>query len=158
LADLAGEFVSAGLAETCVPGAAAIVACWQETLDWLARRDLAALSRRVDWALKYLVLERQRGRQALSWDSPDIKCLDIRHASVDPDEGLFLRLAGAGQVEGMPSEEEIELCVESPPEDTRAYLRAHALRRFGDEVADVDWDRIRFRTSSERYWSPGVWV
>jgi proteasome accessory factor A len=158
IADLAGEFVSAGLAESCVPGAAEIVACWQETLDMLARRDLTALSRRCDWALKYLVLDRQRGRRNLAWDSPDIKCLDIRYASLDPDEGLFLRLAAAGQVEGMPAAEEIVRLVEEPPEDTRAYLRAHALRRFGEEVADVDWDRMRFRTASDRYWSPGVWV
>jgi proteasome accessory factor A len=158
LADLAGEFVSVGLADNCVPGAPDIVACWQQTLDWLARRDLAALSRRCDWALKYLVLERQRARRGLSWDSADLKCLDIRYASLDPAEGLFLRLASAGQVEGMPTEEEIVRCVESPPEETRAYLRAHVLRRFGEEVTDVDWDRIRFRTNLDRYWSPGVWM
>jgi proteasome accessory factor A len=158
LADLAGEFVAAGLADTCVPGAAEIVACWQQTLDWLARRDLAALARRCDWALKYLVLDRQRGRRGLSWDSPELKVLDLRYASLDPAEGLFLQLAQAGQVEGMPTEETITRSVEEPPEDTRAYLRAHTLRRFGEEVAGMDWDRIRFRTNTDRYWSPGSWL
>jgi proteasome accessory factor A len=158
LADLAGEFVSSGEADACVPGAREIVACWQETLDWLARRDLAALARRCDWALKYLILDRQRGRRGLSWESPEIKVLDLRYASLDPAEGLFLQLARAGQVEGMPSEEEIARFVEEPPDDTRAYLRAHALRHFGEDVSDMDWDRIRFRTTSDRYWSPGVWL
>jgi proteasome accessory factor A len=158
LADLAGEFVDCGAADDCVPGAADIVDCWRQTLDWLQRRDLAALARRCDWALKYLILERQRARRGLSWDSPEIKCLDLRYASLDPAEGLFLQLAAAGQVEGMPTEEQITRFVEEPPEDTRAYLRAHALRRFGEDVADVDWDRIRFRTNTERYWSPGVWM
>jgi proteasome accessory factor A len=158
LANLAGEFVDSGEAEKCVPGAREIVACWQETLDWLARRDFGALARRCDWALKYLILERQRARRGLSWQSPEVRCLDLRYASLDPDEGLFLQLAAAGQVEAMPDEEQIERFVEEPPEDTRAYLRAHALRRFGEDVADMDWDRIRFRTTSDRYWSPGVWL
>src|SRR5262249_34851431 len=59
LADLAGEFVAAGEAEEFVPGAEAVVRCWQETLDLLARRDLGALAHRCDWVLKYLLLERQ---------------------------------------------------------------------------------------------------
>jgi hypothetical protein len=158
LADLAGEFVASGAADACVPGARDIVACWQQTLDLLAANDIGALARRCDWALKYLILDRQRGRRGLSWTSPEIKVLDLRYASLDPEEGLFLKLAQAGQVEGMPSEEQIQRFVEEPPEDTRAYLRAHALRRFGEDVADMDWDRIRFRTASDRYWSPGVWL
>jgi proteasome accessory factor A len=158
LADLAGEFVDAGGADACVPGARKVVACWQETLDWLARRDLAALARRCDWALKYLILERQRARRGLSWESPEIRCLDLRYASLDPREGLFLQLAASGAVEAMPPQEQIARFAAEPPEDTRAYLRAHTLRRFGEDVADLDWDRIRFRTTSERYWSPGVWL
>lgn len=158
LADLAGEFVDSGEAEAVVPGAADIVACWKETLGLLARRDLAGLARRCDWALKYLVLERQRARRGLSWQSPEVKVLDLRYASLDPAEGLFLQLARAGQVEGMPSTENIERFVSEPPEDTRAYLRAHTLRRFGDDVADMDWDRMRFRMTSDRFWSPGVWM
>lgn len=154
LAELAGEFVVSGAAEGCVPGAEAIVACWLETLDMLRRRDLAALARRCDWVLKYLVLERQRGRRGLSWRSPEVKCLDLRFASLDPNEGLFLQLAAAGQVEGMPEPERVERFVEEPPDETRAYLRAHVLRRWGEQVIDVDWDRIRFRLAGESYWSP----
>jgi proteasome accessory factor A len=158
LVDLAGEFVASGEAGDSVPGAEAIVACWKETLDWLVRRDLGALARRCDWALKYLLLDRQRSRRGLGWRSPELKCLDLRYASLDPHDGLFLQLAAAGHVEAMPSPERIERFVSEPPDETRAYLRAHLLRRFGDEVADMDWDRIRFRVDSDRYWSPGVWL
>jgi proteasome accessory factor A len=152
------EFVSAGHVATCVPGAEETVACWRQSVDMRGRRDLAALPRRCDWALKYLVLDRQRSRRGLSWTSPEIKCLDLRYASVDPAEGLFLQLAAASQLEAVPTEEEIRRCVEEPPEESRAWLRAHALRRFGEDVADVDWHRTRFRTETERYRSPGVWM
>ncbi len=152
LAELAGEFVAAGEAEGVVPGAADIVRTWLETLDMLARRDFAALARRCDWVLKYLLLDRQRGRRGLSWQAPEIKCLDLLFSSLDPQEGLFWQMAAAGQVDAMPTAEEVERFFREPPDDTRAYLRAHVLRRFGEQVADVDWDRMRFRLQSDRYW------
>jgi proteasome accessory factor A len=158
LAELAGEFVASGEAGDAVPDAEHIVTCWLETLDMLQRRDLGALARRVDWALKYLVLERQRGRRNLSWQSPEIKALDLRYASLDAGEGLFLQLARAGQVEQMPDEQAIDRAADEPPEDTRAYLRAHLLRRLGDEVQDIDWDRVRFRHTTGRYRSAGLWL
>ncbi len=152
LADLAGEFVASGAAASCVPGAEDIVKCWHETLDMLAKRDLGALAKRCDWALKYLLLDRQRGRRNLTWQAPEIKCLDLIFSSLDPQEGLFWQMAGAGLVEGMPTTEQVERFLNEPPDDTRAYLRAHALRRFGEHIVDMDWDRIRFRLQTERYW------
>jgi hypothetical protein len=158
LCDLAGEFVASGEAESCVPGAADIVACWAETLDRLRRRDLSALAGRCDWALKYLLLERQRGRSGMSWRSPEMKVLDLRVSSLDPQEGLFLQMARAGVVENMPSDEQIDSAADEPPEDSRAYLRAHVLRRMGNQVVSMDWDRIRFRVQSDRYWSSEAWL
>src|SRR5581483_4707251 len=136
----AGEFVASGEAAAAVPDAERLVADWLATLEMIRRRDLAALSRRVDWALKYLVLERQIGRRGLSWQSPEVKALDLRYASLDPAEGLFLQLARAGQVEAMPTDEEIDRAVDEPPTDTRAYLRARLLRKFEEEVSEVEWD------------------
>lgn len=158
LAELAGEFVASGECGEAVPDAERIVADWLATVEVLQRRDLAALSRRVDWALKYLVLERQISRRGLSWQSAEVKALDVRYASLDPREGLFLQLARAGQVERMPAEEEIDRAADQPPEDSRAYLRAQVLRKFGDEVDDLDWDRVRFRSGASRYYSPGRWL
>lgn len=156
LADLAAEFVSSGQAEPAVPGAAAIVDCWQQTLDLLARRDLAALMPRCDWVLKYLLLDRLRGRKGLSWADAEVKSLDFRYSSLDPEEGLFWQMAAAGRVEGVPPPERVERFFSDPPDETRAYLRAHILRRFGEHVADVDWGDIRLRLPEERYWHPGV--
>src|SRR5262249_7801694 len=108
---------------------------------------------RVDWALKYLVLDRQRGRRGLMWQSPELKALDLRYASLDPQEGLFFQFAAAGQVDHVPTAGPVERVVDEPPDDTRAYLRAHVLRAFGDGVFAVTWARIRFRTYPKRYWA-----
>ncbi len=152
LADLAGEFVQSGLADSVVPGAAAIVQCWQETLALLTKRDLLALMRRCDWALKYLLLDRLRTRQGLGWSSPEIRALDFRYSSLDPAEGLFWQMAAAGQIDQMPTPAEVARFYHEPPTDTRAYLRAHVLRRFGEEVTLMDWEALRFRLPSDRYW------
>src|SRR5262249_24177303 len=127
---LAGEFVASGECGDAVPGADAIVRLWQETLERLGRRDLEALTGRCDWVLKYLLLDRFRGRRGLTWTSPDMKCLDLLFSSLDPQEGLFWQMAAAGQVEQMPSAEAVERFVAEPPDDSRAYLQAHAVRRF----------------------------
>jgi proteasome accessory factor A len=158
LADLAGEFIASGELGDAVPGAEEIVACWRETLEMVRRRDLAALARRVDWALKYLVLSRQIGRRGLSWASPEIRALDLRYANLDPLEGLFLQLAAVGQVEAMPADEEIDRAADEPPESTRAYLRAHLMRRLGEQIGEMDWDRIRFRHTHEHYRSASLWL
>jgi proteasome accessory factor A len=152
LADLAAEFVQEGLADDVVPGASDIVRCWDETLDMLSRRDLGALAKRTDWALKYLLLDRQRGRRGLTWQSPEMKVLDLIFSSLDPREGLFWQMAAAGTVEAMPSTETVNRFATEPPDDTRAYLRAHVLRLFGDHVVHLDWDQVRFRTQTDRWW------
>ena len=50
---------------------------------------------------------------------------------------------------------EVEYSMSSPrisPDDTRAYFRAHALRRFGEAVSSMDWSRMRFRVPGARHW------
>jgi hypothetical protein len=61
-------------------------------------------------------------------------------------------MAGADQVEAMPAQSQVQRFMREPPDETRAYLRAHLLRRFGDQVGDMDWAWIRFRSGSEYYW------
>ncbi len=152
LADQAGEFVGSGLLAGSVPGAEAIVACWKETSDLARNRDLDALARRCDWALKYFLLDRQRGRKGLTWRSPELMYLNILYASVDPEEGLFWRMAQSGQVEAMPDHETVDRFLNDPPDDSRAFLRAHLLRRFGNLVQRMDWSYLRFRVRQSRYW------
>ena len=77
--------------------------------------------------------------QIMGVNVTDMKCLDLLFSSLDPQEGLFWQMAAAGQVENMPPAETVERYVAEPPDDTRAYLRAHALRRFGEHVASMNW-------------------
>lgn len=152
LADLAGEFVASGAAANSVPNPDNLVDDWQAALQFLRQRDLENLAPRFDAWLKYLLLDRQRGRKGISWRSPDMKALDLMYASIDRDEGLFFQMARAGVVAEMPSDAEVLHAVAEPPNDTRAYLRAHVLRRFGEHISRMDWSHMDFRVPNRGSW------
>jgi len=75
-ANLAGEFVASGAAGA-VPEAEQIVAKWRETLDFLQHREAEALARSCDCWLKYLLIERMRGRRGLAWSSGECRVADL---------------------------------------------------------------------------------
>jgi proteasome accessory factor A len=150
--NLAGELVAAGEVDHAVPEAPEILRVWQETLDMLRARDVVALAARCDNWLKFLLLDRRRFRHGLTWQSSDLKALDLRYGSLDPADGLFFQMARADAVEQMPTDAEIERCAAEPPNDTRAHLRAHVLRRWGGAVSHMDWSWIDFNVQSERGW------
>ncbi len=130
-----------------VPGWEEILDYWEATLGMLAARDLPAFSRRLDWALKLRILEEaMRERPELTWESPEIKHLDMMYSSLDEADGLFWALEGAGETERIVGDDEVARFVKGPPEDTRAWTRGELLKRAGARVDDVDWDRIRLRT------------
>lgn len=153
LASLAGEFVASGEAQGVVPGAEQIVSLWLDTLDLLKHAEIEALARRCDGWLKYLLLNRHRGRRNLRWLSNEMRVADSLFASLDPDLSLFFQAAASGFVERMPDDATLERWAFEPPDDTRAYFRAHVLRRHGNDVSSMDWSRITFRVQDTRHWS-----
>ena len=149
----ARSFVAAGGCDGVVPGAQEILAWWEDTLEKLQARDFGALARRLDWVLKLYVLERaMEQRPELDWEAPQIKHLDLVYSSLDAAEGLYWAYERSGSVERVVSEEQIERFTQEPPEDTRAWTRAMLLRRASGEVAEVDWDSIRFKIRGRNYW------
>jgi len=152
LAELAGAFVASGEAEGIVPDAQEIVELWLDTLDQLRHRDLEALARRCDAWLKYLLLDRQRGRRNLSWQSDAMRVADSLFASLDLELSLFFQASQSGQLERMPVQATIDRFTKEPPDDTRAYFRARVLREYGEDVSAVDWSRITFRVQNQRHW------
>jgi proteasome accessory factor A len=151
LAD-AKEFVSRNGGEAVVPRANEILELWEDTLLKLAAGDFEQLAGRLDWVLKLSILQQVLDeRPDLTWDSPEIKHLDHLYSSLDPSEGLYWAYDN-GFIERVASDEEVERFTIGPPEDTRAWTRAMLLRWAGpDDVDDVDWDAIRFKTGYERY-------
>lgn len=134
-----------------VPRAAEIIAIWEETLLALQAREWDVVAGRLDWVLKQQILQHALQKRAdLTWDSPPLRHLDLLYGSLDRDEGLYWAYEAAGLVERVVGEDEILRFVESPPDDTRAWMRATLLRSLDpDQIASVDWDRIELRLPQE---------
>ena len=145
----ARAFVEAGRAEGVVPRAAEILALWEDTLLKLKAGDLAALAGRLDWVLKWSLLERTlAGRPDLTWRDPALKHLDHIYSSLEPGEGLYAACERGGLVERVVTEAEIQRATREPPDETRAWTRAMTLRLAQPGQVDaVDWDSLRFRFS-----------
>lgn len=145
----ATKFADRGGCDGIVPRAAEILALWKDTLTKLRNRDFPALGRRLDWVLKLQIIQRaMKQRPELTWASPQIKCLDQIYANLDESAGLFWAYENAGLVDRLVRVEDIQRAVSEPPDDTRAWTRAHLLRRAGLVVEHVDWDSVRFKPGS----------
>lgn len=120
-----------------------ILDLWADVLYRL-QTDPASCAREVEWVAKQRILEGMRRRHGLDWDSPRLAALDLQWADLRPEKSIYARLEAAGQVATLVSPEEVEYAIAHPPQDTRAYFRGEAIRRYGPEVSAGNWDALIF--------------
>ncbi|WP_062518157.1 depupylase/deamidase Dop [Demequina gelatinilytica] len=127
-------------------GDAAVIARWEGVLERLAT-DLFSAAREVEWVAKLQLLGRMRARHA-SPESPDgLPWHDARLAAMDLQwsrlgDGLATRLAAAGQVERIATDEEVAAAVATAPQDTRARLRGGIVAARPDVVDAAGWSTV----------------
>lgn len=114
---------------------------WDQVLSDLAH-DPALLADRLDWAAKYALLTAYRQRDGMAWDDPRLIAIDLQYADVRPEKGLYHRLAAAGRIRTLVDAQIIERAADQPPEDTRAWFRGTAVRRFPSAMVSVGWDSV----------------
>jgi len=142
--DRAARFVNRGRCDGIVPRAGEIIELWADTLDKLERRDFDTLSRRLDWVLKYMILNGVLDEnRELDWNHVAMKHLDHLYSSLNSRDGLYWIHEQSGDVERVVSEADVERFECNPPDDTRAFTRAMLLRHAAPgRLSDVDWDQI----------------
>jgi len=116
---------------------------WEQVLGAL-ERDPRMLDRQLDWVAKMAVLEAYRERHSCDWDDPRLALVDLQYHDVRPDKGLYHRLVEQGRMERLVSDVEIRRGEKEPPEDTRAWFRGKALRRFASDITAASWDGVVF--------------
>ena len=105
----AQRFAASGGFDDVVPRAGDILALWADTLEKLRAGDVTGFASRLDWVLKFRILQRAMQQQpGLTWASPEIKHLDHLYGSLDPGAGLYWAYERLGAVERLVSEAEIE--------------------------------------------------
>jgi proteasome accessory factor A len=142
--------------EGIVPRVHDLLTLWEDTLVKLKARDFPALMPRLDWVLKFSILQRTLTQSAgLSWSSPQIKHLDHLYSSLDPAEGLYWSVEASGGLEQPVTPLQIARLTTDPPKNTRAWTRAMILRKIDpslDTLVDIDWDCLRIRPRGGGWW------
>ncbi|WEV63412.1 depupylase/deamidase Dop [Bifidobacterium sp. ESL0732] len=135
-----------------------IMVMWQQALMDVAavrhanddkRLRMADEGSRLEWLLKWQLLERLRRKTDTAWSNPKLAALDLSWAALDPSRSVFSRLQS--QTERVPlspnegqgqADVEVQRAVSKPPEDTRAWLRAEIIMRFPKEVVAASWSHL----------------
>lgn len=103
----------------------------------------------LDWAAKLLCL--LGGGQ--SFDDAAARLADHDFSNTNPRRGTIWRLWDEGLIDPLIQKAQAEGCLKSPPAESRAWGRGHLIRRFANQITNVDWDRVDLRRGGER-WSP----
>ncbi len=120
-----------------------VVTEWETILTDLEQDPLLTADR-LDWAAKLRLLEGYRDRDGLEWSDPKLQLLDLQYHDVDPDRGLYQRLAAGGRVRRLFTQSDIERAAVMPPDGTRAYFRGRCIDRYGDAIVAANWDSLIF--------------
>jgi Pup amidohydrolase len=123
---------------------AELVEAWADLLTDLGE-DISKAADRVDWVAKWELLESYRRRDGLSWDSPQLGMIDLQYHDLRPEKGLYYRLARAGRMRRLFTEEQVAWAASHPPEETRAWLRGQLISKHSESVAGASWDQILLR-------------
>ncbi|WEV41447.1 depupylase/deamidase Dop [Bifidobacterium sp. ESL0682] len=155
-----------------------VMAMWQQALADVAkvrhasddeRLTMTDEGSRLEWLLKWQLMERLRSKIGENWSSPKLAALDLSWAALDPSHSVFARLqsqtertfvnlhhqadseeSDISDSDSEPSQvstqqqadAELERATSTPPEDTRAWLRAEILRLFPQDVVAASWSHI----------------
>ncbi|GMQ84648.1 MAG: depupylase/deamidase Dop [Acidimicrobiia bacterium] len=125
-----------------------VLSQWELILTDL-ERDPATTADRIDWTAKQRILEAYRERDGLAWDHPKLRLLDLQYHDVDPERGLYGRLAARQRVSRLFTDDDIERAVIEPPRDTRAYFRGQCMARYPGAVVAANWDSLVFDIGEE---------
>jgi proteasome accessory factor A len=121
---------------------------WESILTDLEADPLRTADR-LDWTAKLRLLEGYRGRDGLPWDDPKLRLLDLQYHDVDPERGLYDRLAATGRMARLFTDDQVERASVEPPERTRAYFRGRCVARFPDDLVAANWDSMIFDVGEE---------
>jgi proteasome accessory factor A len=102
--------------------------------------------RHVDWAAKRFVLEQYMDEEGSDWRDPGLLAYDLEYHNPDPEEGLHAALLEMDAVEADPTEAELDECLTTVREPTRARARSIAVSRFRDSIETLSWGSIVFKT------------
>ena len=132
-----------------------IMAMWGQALADVAtvrhadddgRLTMREQASRLEWLLKWQLLEKLRRKTGSDWTDRRLAAVDLKWAALDPADSIFTRLAE--QTERLVTDKQLAEAVGQAPADTRAWLRAEIIRRFPEQVVAASWSHLTVRGES----------
>jgi proteasome accessory factor A len=129
-----------------------VLELWGRTLDAIEQQDLSKIDREIDWATKYQLIERYRGKHDLPLSSPRVAQLDLAYHDISRTRGLYYLLQRKHAVERIVSDLAVFEAKSVPPQTTRAKLRGDFIRRAQENRRDftVDWVHLKLNDQAQR--------
>jgi proteasome accessory factor A len=124
---------------------------WQGVLDRLAE-DPMSCHRELDWVIKKELLSSYMAKKGIGFDDQRISMLDLQYHDIRRDRGLYYALCRQGMVERVATDAMIEEAMTTPPQTTRAKIRADFVR-FANErnkSYDVGWSYLKLNDRYQR--------
>lgn len=127
------------------------VRAWEECLVAL-ENDFMELDTKIDWVMKYRLIEAYRARHGLGLGHPKLALMDLAYHDVSRRRGLYYLLENKELAERHVTEEEIKTAMETPPQTTRAKLRGEFIRAAKRRRRDftVDWVHLKLNDQAQR--------
>ena len=127
------------------------VRAWEECLVAL-ENDFLALDRKIDWVIKYRMLEQYREKRNMTLGNPKLSLMDLVYHDVSRRRGLYYLLERNGLVERYVTEEDVRLAMHEAPQTTRARLRGEFIRAAKRRRRDytVDWVHLKLNDQAQR--------
>jgi len=146
----AEEYVDSGAADEM---AEEVIAAWASVLDDLEEVS-DRLTRQLDWAAKRAMIESFMEKKHCNWDDPRIPMLDLQYHDVNPTRSLYALLCRQGRIDRIATDEEIDRAMVTPPQTTRAKVRADFIRfaKEKNRSYTVDWTYLKLNG----YWEETI--
>ncbi|WP_377322989.1 depupylase/deamidase Dop [Pimelobacter simplex] len=120
-----------------------VLARWEDVLGRL-EADPMSLADQLDWVAKLKLIEQYRSRDGLAWNDAKLQLIDYQYSDIRPEKGLYHRLVGAGRIQRLLTDDEVDSAMTNPPAETRAYFRGRCLEKYAPDIAAASWDSVIF--------------
>jgi proteasome accessory factor A len=129
-----------------------VLELWGRTLDAIDRQDLSMIDREIDWATKFQLIERYRGKHNLALSSPRVAQLDLAYHDISRTRGLYYLLQKRSAVDRIVGDLAVFEAKGVPPQTTRAKLRGDFIKRAQEKRRDftVDWVHLKLNDQAQR--------
>ncbi|CAN5784613.1 Pup--protein ligase [soil metagenome] len=127
------------------------VRAWEECLV-LLEEDFTKLDTKVDWVMKYTMLQDYRAKHGLGLGHPKLALMDLAYHDVSRRRGLYYLLERNGMAERYVTDAEIDTAKLEPPQTTRAKLRGEFIKTAKRRRRDftVDWVHLKLNDQAQR--------